>query len=101
MKTDLETENERLIEAIHKTIHYMEDLGITAMVMPIAMLKDALYKPAMCRRCGAPMTDGLAIEQTYTGVPDFPGGTIVTISPGGPGKLGTCKKCTHCGWSTT
>ncbi|MDO4795555.1 MAG: hypothetical protein Q4A28_06395 [Brachymonas sp.] len=60
-----------------------------------------------CKRCGASMRHGIAIEQTYTaGEPDFPSdrgdpNAIVTLSPGGPGKLIECLKCPQCGWSVT
>lgn len=54
-----------------------------------------------CKHCHTPMVPGLAIEQTYTGAPDFPGCEIVTMSPGGPGKLIDCLKCPQCGWSVT
>lgn len=37
------------------------------------------------------MKEGIAIQQTYTkGSPDFIGGDIVTMSPGGTGKLIPC-----------
>ena len=52
-----------------------------------------------CARCNTPMQPGKAIEQTYTGTPDFPGAEVVTLSPGGPGKLIDCWKCPACGWS--
>lgn len=45
------------------------------------------------------MKPGKAIEQTYTGIPDFIGGDVVTMSPGGPGRLIDCLKCVKCGWS--
>lgn len=55
-----------------------------------------------CRKCGGVMEPGKAIEQTYTGLPDFPGDRYaVTVSPGGPGKLVDCLKCSACGWSVT
>lgn len=56
-----------------------------------------------CRRCGAKMTTGVAIEQTYvSGSPDFPGDThSATFSAGGPGRLITCWKCPSCGFSVT
>ena len=48
------------------------------------------------------MRYGKAIEQTYTGTPDFPGDTqCITMSPGGPGKIVDCLKCDQCGWSVT
>lgn len=53
----------------------------------------------LCRRCGGLMKPGIALEQTYTGSPDFPGGEVVTMSPGGPGRLVECMKCRECGWS--
>ena len=52
-----------------------------------------------CRRCGGRMKPGIALEQTYTGSTDFPGGEVVTMSPGGPGRLVECRKCRECGWS--
>ena len=54
-----------------------------------------------CRRCGGEMKPGKAIEQTCTGTPDFHGGEVVTMSPGGPGKLVECQKCSKCGYSVT
>lgn len=56
---------------------------------------------ARCKHCHTPMHTGLAIQQTYTGTPDFPGGEVVTMSPGGPGKWIDCLKCPQCGWSGT
>lgn len=52
-----------------------------------------------CRHCELPMAPGIAIDQTYTGSPDFPGGEVVTLSPGGPGRVIECLKCPACGWS--
>lgn len=54
-----------------------------------------------CKRCNGEMKPGKAIEQTYTGIPDFIGGDVVTMSPGGPGRLIDCLKCSKCGWSVT
>lgn len=55
-----------------------------------------------CKKCGGEMKQGLAIEQTFTGMPDFPGcRDVVTLSAGGPGRLIGCMKCVDCGWSTT
>ena len=48
---------------------------------------------------GGLMKPGIALEQTCTGNPDFPGGEVVTMSPGGPGRLVECMKCEKCGWS--
>jgi len=53
-----------------------------------------------CRRCGGEMKPGIAVGQTYTaGAPDL--GDVVTISPGGPGRVIECLKCAACGWSVT
>lgn len=54
-----------------------------------------------CKRCGAEMKPGHAIAQTFYGSPDFIGGEVCTVSPGGPGKLIECSKCPECGWSVT
>jgi hypothetical protein len=50
-----------------------------------------------CRKCGGEMKPGVATQQTWTGTPDFPGEAIVTMSPGGPGRLIACMKCASCG----
>ena len=54
-----------------------------------------------CRKCGGGMTAGIAIESTLCGMPDFPGGEVVTVSPGGPGRVIDCLKCGKCGHSVT
>ena len=54
-----------------------------------------------CKRCGGVMVRSKAIGQTYTGTPDFPGCEVVTMSPGGHGRLIDCDKCTSCGYSVT
>lgn len=54
-----------------------------------------------CKRCDVPMQPGKAIAQTVTGVPDFHGKEVVTLSPGGQGVLIDCMKCPQCGWSVT
>ena len=56
---------------------------------------------ALCPKCSGPMEPGKAIEQTLTGSPDFTGGPVVTLSPGGQGKIIDCVKCKGCGWSVT
>lgn len=53
----------------------------------------------LCKCCGGAMAPGQALEQTFAGIPDFPGGAVVTMSPRGPGKLVDCMKCENCGWS--
>lgn len=54
-----------------------------------------------CKYCGHKMRLGIAIAQTFSGAPDFAGGSVVTISPGGPGRLCECLKCPQCGYSVT
>jgi hypothetical protein len=56
---------------------------------------------ALCPKCSGPMEAGKAIEQTFTGSPDFTGGPVVTMSPGGTGRMIDCMKCKGCGWSVT
>lgn len=56
---------------------------------------------SVCKKCGGAMIDGQYIEETLSGEPDFPDGEIVTLSPGGPGKISQCRKCVKCGWSAT
>ena len=60
--------------------------------------REALDK---CPRCGGEIRPGKALSQTWTGKPDFPGHEIVTMSPGGPGRLIECLKCCDCGHSVT
>ena len=45
------------------------------------------------------MRDGIALESTLVGEPDFPGCEAVTLSEGGPGRLVAVMKCSECGWS--
>ena len=55
----------------------------------------------ICRKCGGQMKPGKAIQQTYTGTPDFPNGAVVTLSAAGPGRLVDCDKCEKCGHSVS
>jgi hypothetical protein len=53
-----------------------------------------------CKECKTPMTSGIALMQTYTGIGDFHDNDAVsTLSPGGPGQIASCWKCPACGWS--
>ena len=55
-----------------------------------------------CKKCSGEMKEGVAIQNTLTGLPDFHGDKhAVTLSPGGPGRLIDCMKCSACGWSVT
>lgn len=60
------------------------------------------HEEIICSKCGGNMDKGKAIEQTYIGIPDFIGSDdVVTVSPGGSGKLIDCLKCSECGRSIT
>lgn len=55
-----------------------------------------------CPRCGGRMGKGRALVSTMTiGTPDFSGSEVVTMSPGGPGRLIDVLKCRECGQSLT
>lgn len=55
---------------------------------------------ATCRRCVSPMQPGIAIAQTPTGTGDFHDrDAVVTLSPGGPGRVILCMRCKECGHS--
>ncbi len=55
------------------------------------------HRVPTCQKCGGEMKPGKALAQTVTGIPDL--GEVVTLSPGGPGKLIDCLKCAECGHS--
>lgn len=52
-------------------------------------------------RCCGDMLPGVAMGQTFTGMADFPGREVVTVSPGGPGVVVQCLKCNACGHSVS
>ena len=55
-----------------------------------------------CKLCGGNMVVGDYIEQTFTGIPDFPGDKYPsTVSAGGSGSFrkNGCLKCSDCGHS--
>lgn len=55
-----------------------------------------------CPKCKTEMQPGKAIQNTFTGIPDFIGDPYpVTVSPGGHGRLIDCQKCPECGFSVT
>jgi hypothetical protein len=54
-----------------------------------------------CPRCCGEMKPGKAIEQTWHGEPEWPGDTLCTMSPSGPGRLIDCLKCEKCGFSVS
>lgn len=45
------------------------------------------------------MRKGKALISTATGISDFSGGDVVTMYPGGPGKMIEVMKCEQCGKS--
>ena len=70
--------------------------------MSKSILKRLASQVPVCKKCGGTMYPGKAIEETLMGIPDFIGcNEVVTMSPGGPGKLIDCMKCSSCGWSVT
>ena len=64
-------------------------------------LKERFSRRMRCRRCKGVMRYGIAIQSTFCGIPDFPGGRVVTLSHGGPGRLINVLKCHECGWSVS
>lgn len=59
-------------------------------------------RQSSCPRCGVKLSVGKAIQSTFAGgIPDFIGGSVVTVSLGGPGKIVSCLKCSECGYSIT
>jgi hypothetical protein len=69
--------------------------------LKVGNLRYCLEVP-VCKKCGGSMHPGKAIAETFTGIPDFIGSDgVVTVSPGGQGKLIDCMKCSSCGWSVT
>jgi len=46
------------------------------------------------------MKEGMALQNTLTGLPDFPGDTFAcTVSRDGPAEMVACWKCPKCGHS--
>lgn len=66
---------------------------------------DAIFRRDRCPKCNGEMQDGIALRESWTGSPDFPGETGVepgcTINPVWTGETETCRKCRNCGYSTT
>jgi len=63
-------------------------------------IKRLLIQVPSCNKCGGNMIESKAIEQTFTGTPDFIGDNhVCTVSAGGQGKLIDWIKCEKCGWS--
>lgn len=96
---DAAEEISRLRDAIRKTLEENSHLA-DGENCTLIRLNRALGIE-QCKKCGADMQNGVAIGQTFTGLPDFFDGVVCTISPGGSGKIIECKKCPECGWSVT
>ena len=62
---------------------------------------DMKNKTPNCRRCKVPMKESTALQNTPTGLPDFPGDAVVTMSADGPAEIVPCWKCPQCGHSIT
>lgn len=91
-----------------KRVDYVWDYAADAPVlkeeMPPGSARHAESERAKwtrCRKCGGEMRPGIAMESTFRGSSDFPGAEVVTMSPGGPGRVVGCIKCSACGWSIT
>lgn len=54
-----------------------------------------------CKHCNCEMVPGKALVPIYGGLPDFYGGSVVTVSPTGKTKLIDCLKCPKCGYSVS
>ena len=53
-----------------------------------------------CRKCGGEMKAGMALQNKFSGLPDFPDDTsAATISRSGPPKMVNVYKCIKCGHS--
>ena len=52
-----------------------------------------------CPKCHSSMGDGKVLLNIFGGYSDFPGDSIVTMSPTGDAKLVDCWKCSICGHS--
>lgn len=52
-------------------------------------------KPRIPVHCGLIMAPRYAMQSTVSGTPDL--GSVVTWSPGGPGRLVPCWSCLVCG----
>lgn len=66
------------------------------------MIREDLGMAGECAKCGTALRPGVYLRPYYSGIPDFPGGEVVTMSPApGSGTLVSCMKCPSCGWSRT
>lgn len=95
----------RRLAGINEAIITLSANKLTARIAIVVLRAEANRldsELATCRQCGGAMLPGIALAQTVTGSPDFVGDdAVVTLSPGGPGRMVDCLKCENCGWSVT
>jgi len=73
-----------------------------AQLQAVMRVEIPLSSADQCKRCRSEMKPGIAMQSTLVGSPDFgPSDDIVTLNPGGPGRLVDCVKCPECGYSQT
>jgi len=86
-------------------VHQLMDMDAPMVHLQIDGMNEAMNRGEereLCRQCGGRMKDSQAIAQTFIGRGDFhDGDSQVTMSPGGPGALVDCRKCSECGWSVS
>ena len=71
------------------------------MLRDFGVLDSREYQPRLpCPRCGGAMKPSQALATTWAGEPEWPGDTLYSMSPSGPGRLIDCLKCELCGHST-
>lgn len=56
-------------------------------------------KNPSCRRCHVEMKSGIGLQNSLSGLPDFPGGRVCTVSRTGPAEILKVWKCPKCGHS--
>jgi hypothetical protein len=94
------TENGNLLELAKAIWREGQAFGRSEMTSAIATGLASHLPSRSCKICNTKLTKGVAIINTLTGIPDFPGdANAVTVSPGGPGSLVDVLKCPKCGWS--
>ena len=71
------------------------------MTTPVDRVPPLIPLDMKCYRCHGDMKQGIALVPTFIGTPDFACGEVVTVSPGGPGRIVECMKCVVCGFSLT
>jgi len=52
-----------------------------------------------CPKCSGKMRKDLGLKNTLSGTPEWPGSTVVTMSPSGKATFALVAKCSRCGHS--